>query len=88
MSIVTQLKLLVKLKPGAEEIEKGIEMKNVTQTIAGMMALATAVYQIPGVKDWVNRMWTTHATVSSIVGGIVAILLLIHQPNTSTSNTQ
>ena len=85
MSIITQLKLLVKLKPSIGELEQGVEMKNVTQAIAGAVALVTAVYQIPQVHDYVNAMWVAHPTAASVIGALIAILLTIHQPNTSTN---
>jgi DMSO reductase anchor subunit len=86
MNIFTQMKLLVKIKPDINEIAQGIQMKSVTQTVAGITAAATAVYQIPQVKDWINHMWTTHATLSSIIGGLVFILALIHSPNTPSTD--
>ena len=86
MNIFTQMKLLVKIKPDINEIAQGIQMKSVTQTVAGITAAATAVYQIPQVKDWINHMWTTHATLTSIIGGLVFILALIHSPNTPSTD--
>ncbi len=56
-------------------------MKNLTKVLAGVVAALVAILQIPAISSLVTTFLTAHPGVSSLVGGLAAILALFHQPD-------
>lgn len=61
-------------------------MKNVTKIVAGVVTVLTAVMQVPSVQHDMGLFLTAHPSVSAIVSGIIALGLLIHNPNNGGNN--
>jgi hypothetical protein len=61
-------------------------MKNVTKIVAGVVALLTAVLQVPTVQHDIGIALTAHPNIAAILAGITAIGMLIHQPNNGGDN--
>jgi hypothetical protein len=55
-------------------------MKNVTKIMAAIVGLATLAAQLPGVQEAIGGVMSAHPNVAAIVGGIAAILALLHIP--------
>jgi hypothetical protein len=63
-------------------------MKNVTKVVAAVVALLTAVLQVPTVQHDIGLALTAHPNVAAIIAGITAIGMLIHNPNNGGNNGQ
>lgn len=63
-------------------------MKNITKVVAGVVALLTAVLQVPTVQHQIGVVLTAHPNVAAIVAGITAVGMLIHNPNNGGTNGQ
>ena len=59
-------------------------MKNVTKIVAGIIAALTALLQVPVISTAVINFFGSHPTISSLFGGLAAILTLLHVPNSPT----
>lgn len=84
MSIVQKLKLLFKIESTYKEVEEGIKMKNATKVVAAVIALLTAVVQIPSIQEGLVHFIVSHPAVSLALGGISGLLALIHNPKART----
>lgn len=83
MNIFQKIGLARQLDKDATEVEQGMKTKNVTKIIAGVIAGATAVLQIPAVQVAVAHFLSAHPAVSAVVAGVSAILALLHNPKVS-----
>jgi len=63
-------------------------MKNITKVLAAVVAGLTAVLQIPVVSTAVINFFGSHPTISSLFGGLAAILALLHVPNSPAEPTK
>lgn len=59
-------------------------MKNATKIVAAIIALATALAQVPAVQVAVSSFLTAHTGISAIVAGVAAVLALFHTPSDPT----
>lgn len=56
-------------------------MKNLTKIVAALVALLTMLLQNSAVQGAVGTFITAHPNLAALVGGLAAILALIHQPD-------
>jgi len=56
-------------------------MKNVTKIVAGVIAALTALLQVPVISTAVINFFGSHPTISSLLGGLTAVIALLHQPD-------
>ena len=56
-------------------------MKNITKILAAVVAALTALLQVPAIQSVVVAFFTAHPSVSALLGGVTAILALLHQPD-------
>jgi hypothetical protein len=66
---------------------KYIDLKGVTKIAGAIIAVLTAILQVPVVRDGVLAFFTAHPTVSSLLGGLTAILTLLHVPTGPTGTS-
>jgi hypothetical protein len=59
-------------------------MNNLTKIFAAVIAIVTLVVQTPAVQAALVAFFTAHPIFSTLVGGVSAILALIHQPDSPT----
>lgn len=55
-------------------------MQNITKVIAVIIGALTSILQIPVVQNALVVFLTAHPSISTIVGGVAAILALLHAP--------
>lgn len=58
-------------------------MKTATKIWASVIGLATLMFQVPAVQAAVSGFFGSHPAVSSILGGVAALLALFHAPSQS-----
>lgn len=80
MSLLEKLKLLFKLESTAKQVEEGIKMKNSTKVVTAVVALLTAVLQLPAVQTAFLSLVHMHPVVATILGGLSTIVALLHVP--------
>lgn len=60
-------------------------MSNITKVIGGIIVAITTLFQIPAVQTFAGAIIASHPTLSSILGGLLALLTLLHVPTTSAA---
>lgn len=56
-------------------------MKNITKIIATVIGAVTLAFQLPQVQAAVAGFFSSHPNVSALLGGLAAILALVHKPS-------
>jgi hypothetical protein len=59
-------------------------MNNATKIILAVIAALTAALQVPAVHDLVIAAIQAHPDLGSLVGGLLTVLALLHNPKTAT----
>jgi hypothetical protein len=55
-------------------------MKTFSKVLASVIAVLTLVVQTPAVQQFIVAFFTSHPTVSTVLGGLGAILAIFHVP--------
>ncbi len=80
MNFIQKIKLFSKASSAVDQIEEGIKMKTLTKVVGGVVAIATLLLQTQPVQTAVGGVLASHPNVGAVLGGIMAILALIHNP--------
>ena len=87
MNIIDKLRILAKLNTASNQISEGIKMKNTTKVIAAILAALTGIVQIPVVQSALIAFVQAHPALSLGLGGISALLALLHVPIKGQAST-
>lgn len=85
MNLLTKLKLLAQLNTTEKEVEEGIKMKNSTKIVAAVIALLTAIVQVPDVQAAIAHFIALHPAAATLLGGASALIALIHNPKATAA---
>ncbi len=83
LSIIDKIKIAARFNSAINGVEEGINMKDATKVILAIVGLLTGILQIPSIQAAVVAAITAHPAVAAVIGGISAVLAVLHVPTTA-----
>ncbi len=80
MNIIDKAKLVGKLNTFANQLQRAIDMKNITMIVGSVITLITGVLQVPSIQHATIAYVNSHPTASLLVAGIGSVIALLHNP--------